>query len=110
MSYRSILDQLKAQRDYARSVARQTEALVRRVLPLGSTVWWERGGNIQIGHVAAYGGEDRLKVHNERTGKDVWIDTYTLCNPDGARPDDDEVNAATDRVVSHIHSALETTD
>lgn len=46
----------------------------RRVFPIGGAVSWVVGKNTQFGYVVMHGCIERLKVRNERTGKEVWLD------------------------------------
>lgn len=50
------------------------EALMRLAYPVGARVVWIRGpGSPHTGQVVMWGGLDRVKVFNGRTGNERWI-------------------------------------
>ena len=53
---------------------------LRELYPLESPIRWMHGtqNGICEGHVVMHCCYDRIKVHNERTGKDVFIYAYCI--------------------------------
>lgn len=63
----------------ARRAERELRILKSRTFPPGSYVMWPWRGYIQTGTVIVNADwSDSIKVLNENTGKEVWIDTYQI--------------------------------
>jgi len=69
------LKRLEAAADKAADKFHRELALTMQV---GKPVRWEYNGYPQTGHVVMTGCGNRVKVENERTGKEVWITFYQL--------------------------------
>ena len=54
------------------------EFTLRQAFPSGHAVRWLHGINLQYGWVQTHGYGDRLKVHNDRTDRDVWIHGWQI--------------------------------
>ena len=64
-----------------RSVQASEEKLgsvMRTDYPVGGRVRWGRGGYTQRGEVIMHGYQDRLKVLNHKTGRELWIHAYDI--------------------------------
>jgi hypothetical protein len=56
------------------------ERTLKRGWPLNSPVEWRRGpGGIHFGHVIAHGYGAHIRVLNEKTGREVWITAFDIC-------------------------------
>ena len=53
------------------------ERVLRRDYPLGAQLKWKRG-SLQSGVVLQHGQGDRIKVRNERTGREFWIYAFSV--------------------------------
>lgn len=58
---------------YAKSRYRMA---IDALYPVGSPVTWIRGGHRSEGTVRMTGYGPRILVHNEKTGREYWIDAY----------------------------------
>lgn len=46
--------------------------------PVGCEIGWMRGAFVQRGEVVMHGYSDRLKARNLHTGREVWVDGYSI--------------------------------
>jgi hypothetical protein len=78
---KAVLSAIKA----ARKAGDQMSAAMLKEYPQGADVRWKKHG-IQEGVVLwnPAPGHRRIKVHNRRTGKDVWITAYHIAEAQGS--------------------------
>lgn len=73
----SELDKLIKRRE---RICEEIDRAWRKEFPIGCYVQWTIGHYRQSGEVVMHGHTERMKVRNERTGKEVWLDLYRV-NP-----------------------------
>lgn len=59
---------------------RARDRAFKRAYPIGAEIRWIRGQYAQVGEVVLHGYQDRLKVLNFRTGREVWLDGSRVCH------------------------------
>lgn len=69
-----LIQALEARRKANRAVA----DVLKREYPADSPIRWKRGGRVQEGVVVHLCYDDRLKVHNTKTGKSLFICAYDV--------------------------------
>ena len=71
----SELEKLLKQRE---QICHEIDRAWRKEFPIGSFVSWMVGKHRQTGIVSMHGHTERMKVVNERTCKELWIDLYRV--------------------------------
>lgn len=60
-----------------RNAASEVVRVMERDYPVGSEIEWERGG-LHGGTVLSHSRGTRIKVRNEKTGREVWVTAYHI--------------------------------
>jgi hypothetical protein len=63
--------------DEHKKTAAEMVRVLKRDYPEGGPIRWDRNG-IHSGTVVMHSGGKRIKVRNERTGKEFWIYAYSI--------------------------------
>ncbi len=61
------------------SAAEEVVRVMERDYPVGSEIEWNRGG-LHGGTVLSHSRGSRIKVRNERTGRELWITAYHIAD------------------------------
>ena len=67
---------LKAARKAAQEAEDRYRKVIRDVCPIGSRVCWTYHNGLHCGPVLMHSHDTRIKVRNDLTGKEYWIDAY----------------------------------
>ncbi len=59
------------------SAASEVVRIMERDYPVGSQIEWDRGG-LHVGIVQSHSRGSRIKVCNDKTGREVWITAYHI--------------------------------
>ena len=60
------------------ALSKMIDSAWRKEFPVGTRVVWRVGDYCRYGHVIDHGHSERLKVKNEKTGKELWLDIYRI--------------------------------
>lgn len=74
MSVETLKKLVEEKRDLEKDIRED----IRRTFPVGSVVQFERGNAIIDAWIADYGGGERIKIRNLRTGSAYWVYYFWL--------------------------------
>jgi hypothetical protein len=73
-----VSERIRLLLDNRRAIDKMIAKQIERDYPVGEEIEWQKGGRQYGGRVVHHCFGDRLKVHNEKTGRELFIHAYQI--------------------------------